>query len=159
MAEKIFDRKNEDLTFKTSGLKIMQFCDITNQLLEDFPEICTTMEKGIFGQNISYKLPDYNCNCIEINDSRIAIYFTVPEQYRITANNEKCEIMFENTRYTDFALISMYWKHDMNQWWTYEEIKEDIRKMLDFQKKVNGYISLLNFRHSVEKEYSILIDL
>lgn len=137
----------------------MKFSEIANQLLEDFPEIGTTLEKNIFGEDVSFKLPGYNCNCIEINDHRIAIYFTVPEQYRITANSEQCEIMFENTRYTDFALINMYWKYDMNHWWTYKEIQNDIRKMLEFQKKVNGYIGLLNFRHSVEKEYSILIDL
>lgn len=136
----------------------MKFSEIANQLLKDFPEI-TLMKKNTFKNDISYRIPGYNCNCIEINSSRIAIYFTVPEQYRITANSEQCEIMFENTRYNDFALINMYWKYDMNHWWTYEKIKEDIRKMFAFQKNVNGYIGLLNFRHSVEKEFSILIDL
>lgn len=137
----------------------MQFCEIEKQLLEDFPEISTIMEKDVFVDNITYRISDHYSNCIEINDSRIAIYYTVPKQYRITANDEQCEIMFENNRYNDFALISMYWKYDINQCWTYKEIQNDIRKMLAFQKKVNNYIGLLNFRHSVKNEYSILIDL
>lgn len=137
----------------------MQFCEIEKQLLEDFPEIGTIMKKDIFGQNISYKLPDYNCNCIEINNSRIGIYLTVPEQYRILVDDGTCEIMFADARYNDFALIGIYWHHDMNRWWSYEEVKEDIRKMLDFQKKVNGYIGLLNFKHSIKNVNSVAIDI
>lgn len=137
----------------------LTFAEIKKQIVKDFPEIEMMMEdQGSFSNNY-IRMKGYGCNCLEMNDTRIGVYLTVPQTYCINLVSRKCMIMHETNLYEAFTKMRFFHKNDLNNYWTYDDLKECVRKMIAFQKKVNNYISLLNYKTLTEDVKKIVINM
>lgn len=129
----------------------LSYANIRKQIVMDFPEIDMMMEDQGSRSAQYYRMKGYGCNCLEMSESCIGVYLTVPPEYGIRLLYNKCKITHEPTVYDSFARLKLFHRNDLKKGsWTYDDLKESVRKMLVFQKKVANYISLLNYKISVE---------
>lgn len=138
----------------------LTFAEIKKQIVKDFPEIEMLMEDQGSRSAQYFRIKDFGCNCLEMNEYIIGVYLTVAPGYCISYRHTKCKIMYEDAFCDSFAKLNAFHKNDLKKGcWTYEDLKRSVRKMLDFQKKVNSYISLLNYKTCVEGVKEIVINM
>lgn len=126
------------------------YAKIRKQIIQDFPEIEMMMEDQGSRSAQYYRMKTFGCNCLELTESCIGVYLTVPPGYGIRLLNNKCKITRRDVTYDSFTRVKLFHKRNLDKNWTYDDLKECVRKMLVFQKKVANYLSLLNYKISVE---------